>query len=317
MAENWTIPPGTVARVTLHRRDDPSNVKDYGVCFYDGFSKRWVSPSEGALLHEDPWVISARALPVIDPEDDEQVGRLRSEIFEHTGIGHREFDRVQAALRQYVRRYLRHAPTGQAQVRRGPFVPANKATIMDSLGTHEVALIDPEDEVQVRLLADAFTAAHHVREQNQIASEHAIRSMQTALRQFIQSPVPTPVVTAKTNFYTNQESPMPDLQRPDPGTWVQVWGQVNKNQSATHPEDVLVDLESHNEQYNAYVRLDRLRLADEGPPPFAERCTHMVQPMADGPMWRCVKYTRHPDEHSNGGDVRWASKKTVGYFEET
>jgi hypothetical protein len=52
-----------------------------------------------------------------------------------------------------------------------------------------LVLIDPEDGEQAKRLADAFTGRHHSSQQPRDASQHAVLSMQAALREFA-SPTP-------------------------------------------------------------------------------------------------------------------------------
>lgn len=47
-----------------------------------------------------------------------------------------------------------------------------------------LVVIDPDDHKQVERLADLFTERHHSSQQSDTASEHGVRSMQAALREF-------------------------------------------------------------------------------------------------------------------------------------
>lgn len=101
------------------------------------------------------------------------------------------------------------------------------------------------------------------------------------------------------------------------GAWVRVWARV-VHQDHLHPEDVRLEFESHNEQYEAHVRKDRVEAADEIPE-FAIRCTHLYgSTLTDGQYWRCYLYERHPDNHvANAGSLSWSDEQTAGYIEES
>ncbi len=96
------------------------------------------------------------------------------------------------------------------------------------------------------------------------------------------------------------------------GTWVQVWGQVFSLTS--HPEDVVVEFFSHNEQYKCNVRLDRIQVSDDTPD-FVEQCRAM-QLSGNNVYVRCERHDRHPDVHKSG-DIEWPNIYTDGFFEES
>ncbi len=93
------------------------------------------------------------------------------------------------------------------------------------------------------------------------------------------------------------------------GTWVQVWGQVVEKKH--HPEDVVVEFFSHNEQYHCDVRRDRVVVGDT--PDFAERCVHLKE--VDGMYARCTSHKGHSYKHQ-AGELSWASINSNGFFEE-
>lgn len=107
--------PGDVARMTITRRTDPDDKTEY-IAFYGGLhSGGWVGVTDGectgALTNAtDRFIIDARPLVVLDPEDDEQVRKLAdafcTERWDHsTGSDECDpltFASMQAALRSFV-----------------------------------------------------------------------------------------------------------------------------------------------------------------------------------------------------------------------
>jgi hypothetical protein len=104
-----------------------------------------------------------------------------------------------------------------------------------------------------------------------------------------------------------------------PGDWVQIAAQVAVAERS-HPEDVVVELFSHNEQYAAAVRRDRV--VRTAPPAFAMRCTRLYQtPKAvNDELIRCRLHENHADEHSatasDGAPWTWPEEASVGYMED-
>lgn len=104
----------------------------------------------------------------------------------------------------------------------------------------------------------------------------------------------------------------------EPGQWVMVWVQVAKGEVKDHPEDVTVRFESHNEHFNAPVRLDRVVITDKIPE-FAIRCSDLYKGISgrDSLLWQCVSYHDHPGLHTaNSGSLMWKSEESYGYVEE-
>lgn len=103
------------------------------------------------------------------------------------------------------------------------------------------------------------------------------------------------------------------------GDWVQAWGQVRKiDEPGVHPEDVLVEFFSHNEQWAGHVRLDRVVEVDQDSlPGFIGTCTAMHETKS-GAYRRCVLHERHGDYlHQDNKGSRWDNSFTVGHFEES
>jgi hypothetical protein len=113
----------------------------------------------------------------------------------------------------------------------------------------------------------------------------------------------------------------PDIEGPDeacpvhgrfrPGDWVLVYARVERH--AGHPDDMLVRFESHNEDYTAAVRLDRVVMSTELPT-WARLCTAMVAE-DDGRYVRCEALERHAGWHTHG-ERQWDNRTTVGHIED-
>lgn len=82
------------------------------------------------------------------------------------------------------------------------------------------------------------------------------------------------------------------------GDWVALFAQVVDPDP--HPEDVTLDLWSHNEQYRALVRRDRIALVD--PPDWAEDCTSLYD-QGNGTLVRCGLHAGHDEAHVRGAQM--------------
>lgn len=102
------------------------------------------------------------------------------------------------------------------------------------------------------------------------------------------------------------------------GDWVKVWGQVTDTK--THPEDVEVEFFSHNEQFHAPIRKDRIEEALLLPG-FAEECYALREYDAEvlGEMTKihlkCTGHLGHDGKH-RCGRVTWKNAQNVGWIEE-
>jgi hypothetical protein len=103
------------------------------------------------------------------------------------------------------------------------------------------------------------------------------------------------------------------------GGWVSIYAQVVKTpeDEGVHPSDVLVDLFSHSDQYQAHVRKDWVRPI-EPPEGIAQRCGHLGDSLGNGEgLIRCVKHLGHAGSHTDrSSKMVWLDTATVGYFEE-
>jgi hypothetical protein len=94
-----------------------------------------------------------------------------------------------------------------------------------------------------------------------------------------------------------------------PGDWVTDYGQVLAGGSH-HPDDVRVELFSHNEQYEVYVLRDRVTkiLPPQG---VAFRCTSLY-PLGVG-FAQCSLHERHGGDHAfKTGGMRWTDADESG-----
>jgi hypothetical protein len=103
--------PGDLALVTYHQ-----GFKDAEVVMRadDRSSREWISPSvvRGSRLRPDVWVSNARRLVVVDPEDREQVARLRRHLADLVSMS-----QLREALNDYAnRRPEIEEPTGLGAV---------------------------------------------------------------------------------------------------------------------------------------------------------------------------------------------------------
>lgn len=105
--------------------------------------------------------------------------------------------------------------------------------------------------------------------------------------------------------------------KPEEGDWVLVWAQLLK-QEQVHPEDYVIDLFSHNEQYQCDVRKDRV-LFPEKQPDFAPRCTSVYSggsKNADTVLWQCVRGAGHTKKHrANSDTLEWEDNQTIGHID--
>jgi hypothetical protein len=102
----------------------------------------------------------------------------------------------------------------------------------------------------------------------------------------------------------------------EPGNWVRVWGRVADGRH--HPEDALVKMFSHSEEYHAHVRLDHIEVTEDVPA-FVGQCTALHAASAfPGMYWRCDLLLEHPRLHTaNGGSLTWGDDKTAGHIGES
>lgn len=96
------------------------------------------------------------------------------------------------------------------------------------------------------------------------------------------------------------------------GEWVLVWGQVLDKPH--HPEDVVVELHSHIEDFAGHVRLDRVQ-PTEGDPPFVRQCPALRRTKS-GTLHRCVRADRHGKKHEDAKGKKFGSLDVAGFFEE-
>lgn len=104
----------------------------------------------------------------------------------------------------------------------------------------------------------------------------------------------------------------PEQTSPQPGDWVQVWMLVIEGN--THPDDVLVRGESHNEHYKAHVRRDYVEFNPEQQPPGLPLCNHLWL-TGDGYLWPCIRYAEHSGQHSSGTGVEWEGEDSHGFLD--
>jgi len=102
---------------------------------------------------------------------------------------------------------------------------------------------------------------------------------------------------------------------PEEGDWVLVWGQIRRGR--THPEDVLVEFFSHNEQWAGHIRTDRVVISDLQPD-FVTTCTAMFRYAggANGLFVRCALHEGHSKKHRDSGGTLYNDDDVVGHFEE-
>lgn len=102
-------------------------------------------------------------------------------------------------------------------------------------------------------------------------------------------------------------------QGPRPGDWVQVWARVSDYE--THPEDLRVEVDSHNASPNAVidVRRDWVTQPDH-PPEFAQRCPALYL-LSTASYIRCEKHDGHFAAHECASQL-WTDEGTAGYIEE-
>lgn len=121
---------------------------------------------------------------------------------------------------------------------------------------------------------------------------------------------------------TPSTAPFAPVLPPEPGDWVQVWAQVVKESG--HPDDIVLRLESHNEDYECYVRKDRVTF-DGSVPDLVEQCTHLHEvevlfphlvPDRDNLLAQCTRHHDHSGKHRDRSGREWGKSKTAGYFEE-
>jgi hypothetical protein len=97
------------------------------------------------------------------------------------------------------------------------------------------------------------------------------------------------------------------------GDWVLAWGQVRE--SNHHPEDVVIEFFSHNEQWAGHIRLDRVQPATT-PPPFDAAQCNALRRTKSGSLRRCVRLDQHGKKHEDGKGKRFGNLDVAGFFEE-
>jgi hypothetical protein len=110
------------------------------------------------------------------------------------------------------------------------------------------------------------------------------------------------------------------MSRPQPGTWVLVWGQVAEGK--THPEDMLIRFTSHNADYLGDVQEKRVVFTEGRLPAFALRCTALTVHSADeaegvaDTYARCVLHEGHSGDHGSMYDGQFEARSVAGHIEE-
>lgn len=111
-----------------------------------------------------------------------------------------------------------------------------------------------------------------------------------------------------------------------PGTWVKVWARVPGvddypvEKTRCHPEDLMVEVRNHGEDFLIPVTPERVETTLEIPK-FVGRCPHVYgnkSEWADSINWRCTLHRDHVDElHvANSGSLRWNDDQTAYYAED-
>lgn len=94
-----------------------------------------------------------------------------------------------------------------------------------------------------------------------------------------------------------------------PGDWVRAWGQVVERPA--HPDDVVVEFFSHNEQWAGHVRRERVESASV--PNFAEPCASLYEDRP-GHLLRCSLHHNHAQAHTRGAQT-WNNDGQYGYVD--
>lgn len=94
-----------------------------------------------------------------------------------------------------------------------------------------------------------------------------------------------------------------------PGDWVLVRGQIVDKPA--HPDDVVVEFFSHNEQWSGHVERDRV--APSEVPDFAAPCASVYED-APGHLLRCSLHHNHAQAHVRGAQT-WNNGGQYGYVE--
>ena len=95
-----------------------------------------------------------------------------------------------------------------------------------------------------------------------------------------------------------------------PGEWVAAFGQLVDRPN--HPDDVVVQFFSHNEQYDCHIKRDRVAVVD--PPDFALTCNSLYR-NDDRSLLRCTLHERHPGAHTAGSQM-WNDLGEYGRVEQ-
>lgn len=99
------------------------------------------------------------------------------------------------------------------------------------------------------------------------------------------------------------------------GAWVKVWARVVLPKATVHPEDVVVELTSHNENYGVHVRKTHVEITKEIPE-FTNECLSLAPNAYSRYYWQCDLYEGHPDLHTaNEGHLNWTTEQEQGRIE--
>lgn len=120
-------------------------------------------------------------------------------------------------------------------------------------------------------------------------------------------------------FLPDDDPSLDDPSIIERGEWVKVWAQVKltPRDVGVHPEDFLVEVFSHNEQYDCHVRADRVEKVTSVPD-FVETCTALRQtPSITPPTYqRCARHHGHGKAHRTEWGNKFSDNEVVGYFED-
>jgi len=115
------------------------------------------------------------------------------------------------------------------------------------------------------------------------------------------------------------EKPKRPSSKVRPGDWVSVKAQV-VDAGPCHPDDISVELFSHNEQYTTVIRRDRVEQIAP-PTDLAYRCTSLMKvPAWHDAYLRCRLHSGHADVHeavdAAGARWSWGNDTTDAYAED-
>lgn len=102
---------------------------------------------------------------------------------------------------------------------------------------------------------------------------------------------------------------------PRPGMWVKVWGAVTQQSAITHPDDVTLMLESHNEAYPVSVRRDRVMPSEDAYPAAAPRCSSLYE-TDEGTLVHCESHAPAGHQHrTERPGFLWDDAQAYGHVE--